>query len=65
LRQAKKAAHASLVIGGTLTPNDPVAADRPVYSGEHHGHGMNLQVISAPDREIVGVSEPCPAPSMT
>jgi hypothetical protein len=39
---------------------DRLAADRPFYSGKHHRHGMNLQVIAAPDGEIVGVSGPLP-----
>jgi hypothetical protein len=44
-----------VVIDGTLIPIDRVAADRPFYSGKHHCHGMNLQVISSPHGEIVGV----------
>jgi len=39
---------------------DRLAADRPFYAGKHHRHGMNLQVIAAPDGEIVGVSGPLP-----
>jgi hypothetical protein len=53
LREARNTGHAYLVIDGTLIPIDRVAADRPFYSGKHHQHGMNLQVISAPDGEIV------------
>ena len=53
LTSAKKAGHAYVVIGGTLIPIDRVAADRPCYSGKHRRHGMNLQVISAPDGEIL------------
>ena len=52
LTSAKKAGHAYVVIDGTLIPIDRVAADRPFYSGKHRRHGMNLQVISAPDGEI-------------
>ena len=37
-----------------------MAADRPFYSGKHRKHGMNLQVISSPDGEIVWVSGPLP-----
>ena len=44
------------MIDGTLIPIDRVAADRPFYSGKHRRHGMNLQVISAPDGEILWVS---------
>jgi hypothetical protein len=61
LRKAlMKAGHAYVVIDGTLIPIDRVAADRPFYSGKHHRHGMNLQVISAPDGEILWVSGPLP-----
>ena len=60
LAGAKEAGHAYVVIDGTLIPIDRVAADRPFYSGKHRRHGMNLQVISAPDGEIVWVSGPLP-----
>ena len=60
LTQAKDAGHAYVVIDGTLIPIDRVAADRPFYSGKHRRHGMNLQVISAPDGEIMWVSGPLP-----
>ena len=48
------------MIDGTLIPIDRVAADRPFYSGKHRRHGMNLQVISSPDGEILWVSGPLP-----
>ena len=57
---AKKAGHAFVVIDGTLIPIDRVAADRPFYSGKHRRHGMNLQVISSPQGEILWVSGPLP-----
>jgi len=60
LRDAKDAGHAYLVIDGTLIPIDRVAADRPFYSGKHCRHGMNLQVISSPDGDIVWVSGTLP-----
>jgi hypothetical protein len=60
LAAAKEAGHAYVVIDGTLIPVDRVAADRPFYSGKHRRHGMNLQVISAPDGEILWVSGPLP-----
>ena len=53
LARAKKAGHAYVVTGGTLIAIDRVAADRPFYSGKHRRHGMNLQVISTPDGEIL------------
>jgi len=60
LAAAKKAGHAFVVIDGTLIPIDRVAADRPFYSGKHRRHGMNLQIISSPQGEIVWVSGPLP-----
>jgi hypothetical protein len=60
LTGAKRAGHAYVVIDGTVIPIDRVAADRPFYSGKHRRHGMNLQVISAPDGEILWVSGPLP-----
>jgi hypothetical protein len=60
LRDAKQAGHAYVVIDGTVIPIDRVAADRPFYSGKHHRHGMNLQVISSPDGDIVWVSGALP-----
>ena len=48
----RKAGHAYVVTGGTLVPVGRVAA-APFYSGKHRRHGMNLQVISAPDGEIL------------
>jgi hypothetical protein len=47
-------------IEGTLIPVYRVAAARPFYSGKHRRHGMNPQVISAPDGEILWVSGPLP-----
>jgi hypothetical protein len=60
LRAARKAGHAFVVIDGTLIAIDRVAKDRPFYSGKHKRHGMNLQVISAPDGAILRVSGPLP-----
>lgn len=60
LAQAKRAGLAHVVIDGTLIPIDRLAADRPFYSGKHHKHGMNLQVIASPDGQIVWVSGPLP-----
>jgi hypothetical protein len=47
-----------LVLDGTLISIDRVAADRPYYSGKHRRHGMNLQVIAAPDGTLLWVSGP-------
>jgi hypothetical protein len=60
LAKAKKAGHAFVVLDGTLIPIDRLAADRPFYSGKHHKHGMNLQVIASPDGQILWVSGPLP-----
>jgi hypothetical protein len=60
LRAAKRAGHAFVVIDGTLIAVDRVAKDRPFYSGKHRRHGMNLQVISAPDGTILWVSGALP-----
>ena len=60
LAAATDAGHAYVVIDGTLIPVDRVAADRPFYSGKHRRHGMNLQVIAAPDGEPLWVSGPLP-----
>jgi DDE superfamily endonuclease len=35
-------------------------ASCPAFQGQHRHHGMNLQVISAPDGEILWVSGPLP-----
>jgi hypothetical protein len=60
VRDAKKAGHAYVILDGTLIPIDRVAADRPVYSGKHKKHGMNLQVIAGPAGELLWVSGPLP-----
>jgi hypothetical protein len=60
LAAAAKAGHAFVVLDGTLIPIDRVAADRPFYSGKHHKHGMNLQIIASPGGQILWVSGPLP-----
>lgn len=60
LRRAKEHGVGYVVLDGTLIPIDRVAADRPFYSGKHKKHGMNLQVIAAPDGSIVWVSGALP-----
>src|SRR5262249_47190588 len=56
LRKATKDGLGYVVLDGTLIPIDRLAADRPFYSGKHKKHGMNLQVIAAPDGGILWVS---------
>ena len=60
VRDAKSKGHAYVVVDGTLIPIDRVAADRPIYSGKHKKHGMNLQVIASPGGDILCVSGPLP-----
>ncbi len=60
IRDAQEAGYAYVVIDGTLIQIDRVAADRPFYSGKHHRHGMNLQVIASPDGDILWVSGALP-----
>jgi hypothetical protein len=60
LNRAKKGGVLYVVLDGTLIPIDRVAADRPFYSGKHKKHGMNLQVIAAPDGGILWVSGALP-----
>lgn len=60
LTDATRAGHAFVVIDGTLTSIDRVTADRPFYSEKHRRHGISLQVIAAPDGDIVWVSGPLP-----
>ncbi|HEV7934978.1 MAG TPA: transposase family protein [Actinomadura sp.] len=60
LRSATKAGYAFLVLDGTLISIDRLAADRPFYSGKHRIHGMNLQVIAAPDGTILWTSGALP-----
>jgi DDE superfamily endonuclease len=48
------------VLDGTLIRTDRVAADRPFFSGKHHCHGMNLQVISGPAGQLLWVSGALP-----
>lgn len=58
LAKAVKDGPPYLVLDGTLISIDRVAADRPYYSGKHRRHGMNLQVIAAPDGTLLWVSGP-------
>jgi hypothetical protein len=38
-----------VVLDGTLITTDRIAADEPHYSMKHRRHGMNVQVVAAPD----------------
>lgn len=56
LRAAKRSGRGYVLIDGTLIPTDRLAADRPYYAGKHRCHGMNLQVITDPDGNLLWVS---------
>ena len=60
VRAAKKAGYPFAVLDGTLVRTDRVAADRPFFSGKHHCHGVNLQVIAGSAGELLWVSGPLP-----
>lgn len=60
LRAAKRAGYAFVVLDGTLIAIDRVAADRPYYSGKHKHHGMNIQVLAAPDGTLLWTSGSLP-----
>ncbi|WP_285740693.1 transposase family protein [Kitasatospora phosalacinea] len=38
-----------VIVDGTLIPTDRIKADEPYYSQKHRKHGMNVQVVAAPD----------------
>ncbi|EMF56381.1 transposase IS4 family protein [Streptomyces bottropensis ATCC 25435] len=38
-----------VTLDGTLIPTDRVAADEPYYSKKHKKHGINVQVVAAPN----------------
>ena len=60
VRAAATAGYPFVVLDGTLARTDRVAADRPFFSGKHHCHGMNLQVISGLVGQLLWVSGPLP-----
>ena len=60
VRAAKRAGYPFVVFDGTLARTGRVAADRPFFSGKHHCHGMNLQVIAGPAGQLLWVSGSLP-----
>ncbi|GAA0954757.1 transposase family protein [Actinocorallia libanotica] len=60
LRKARRDRLGHLVLDGTLIRTDRVAADRPYYSKKHCFHGVNIQVIAAPDGTILWTSGAMP-----
>ncbi len=59
LREAKARAEYVLV-DGTLAECDRVGDGRGDHSGRHRRHGVNLQVITAPDGQILWISRVLP-----
>ncbi|GHC84123.1 hypothetical protein GCM10007079_25800 [Nocardiopsis terrae] len=55
LRRAHRKGWGYVIVDGTLIACDRVAADRPFYSGKHKQHGMNVQVVAAPNRSNIMV----------
>src|SRR5215207_6241299 len=55
LLAAKAAGHSHVIVDGTLIPTDRNSTPGPTrgvdlwWSGKHHHHGGNVQVVSAPD----------------
>lgn len=56
LRRTRRRGWGYVIVDGTLIACDRVATDRPFYSGKHKYHGMNVQVVSAPDGEPLWTS---------
>ncbi|GAA2000465.1 hypothetical protein GCM10009799_29730 [Nocardiopsis rhodophaea] len=57
MRRARRKGWAFVIVDGALIACDRLAADRPFYSGKHKRHGMKIQVVAAPDGELLWVSE--------
>jgi hypothetical protein len=49
-----------ILLDGTLAECDRVGDGRADYSGKHRRHGVNLQVVTAPDGALVWISPPLP-----
>lgn len=48
------------ILDGTLIPIDRVADQKPYYSGKHHRHGVNVQVLADPAGRLVWASPALP-----
>jgi len=48
------------ILDGTLVPIDRVADQKPYYSGEHHRHGVNVQVLTDPAGRLLWASPALP-----
>ncbi len=62
LAEAVRAASskAFVLLDGTLLPTDRTAADRPLYSGKHKKHGMNVQILTDPAGRLLWASPALP-----
>jgi hypothetical protein len=49
-----------VILDGTLVPIDRIAADRPYFSGKHHRHGLNVQVLSGSRGQLLWASPALP-----
>jgi hypothetical protein len=49
-----------VLLDGTLAECDRAGAGRADYSGKHRRHGVNLQVVTAPDGALVWISPALP-----
>lgn len=56
LHRARRQGWAFVIVDGTLIACDRLKADQPFYSGKHKRHGMNVQVVAAPDGEPLWTS---------
>ncbi|WP_431871824.1 transposase family protein [Nocardiopsis eucommiae] len=56
LRRARRKGWGYVIVDGPLIACDRVAADRPFSSGKPKQHGMNVQVVAAPDGEPLWTS---------
>lgn len=63
LLAAKTAGHSHVIVDGTLIQTDRISTPGPTsgvdlwWSGKHHHHGGNIQVVSAPDGWPLWTSE--------
>jgi hypothetical protein len=48
------------ILDGTLISIDPLADERPYYSGKHKQHGMNVQLLTDPVGRLVWASPALP-----
>ncbi len=56
----KAARLAFAILDGTLVPIDRVHDQRPYYSGKHHRHGVNVQVLADPAGRLIWASPALP-----